>query len=445
LRLFSRFNQMQTIPATARAALYKIALQRLAAFGLCFLILLARRPSIVTRPQFWAEDGTVFFRDQLMLGFGALAQPYAGYLHLISRLIAAVTGLFPAYWAPLCYGLGALLVAAFCCSEFAQPKYRVFLTSDILCLVLCIAMAAAFPSYELVGNLANLQWFILVAAIPFVLAPAPAVSHPARALYFLLGILLGLSAPALLILMPVLFLKRGRSRFSALPSGLTLGLAVQLAVFTHGVGSNQPLSLQALGSTIKAALVALSNQVILPSLIGQRHAFSLATKGPSYIGPLVLTAFACFLITLYTSFSPDDRRKLLASVWFILSSLALSLAARESVRGLLPDFSHAVRFGADRYFFCACCVFAYCLALAAAQWGRHALAGNSKNAALFALLFALSAIVNFKIGPLRDLHWAIYAPQVDEWSNARQHGLPHPPVSVPISPEPWHIDLPPLR
>jgi hypothetical protein len=431
---------METIPVNI-----KIALRRPVTFGLCLLLLFARRPSTLTRPQFWAEDGTVFFRDQLMLGFGALSQPYAGYLHLISRLIAEIAGAFPAHWAPLCYGLGALLVAAFCCSEFAEPKYRIFLGSDILRLVLCMAMAAAFPSYELVGNLANLQWFILVAAIPFALAPAPSMRHPVKGLYFLLGVLLGLSAPALLILIPVLFLKRGRSRFSPLPIGLVAGLLLQLVVFSRGAGVNRPHSWQLLGEIVKTTLVALSNQVILPSLIGQRHAFSLATKGPHYAAPLVLLAFACFLIALYISLRPSDRWKLLAALWLILSSLALSLAAREGVRSLLSNFSHAIRFGADRYFFCGCCLFAYCLALAASHWGRKALAVNPKNAALFALVFALSGIVNVKIGPLRDLHWAIYAPQIDAWSQSRRHGLPHPPVSVPVNPDPWTLDLPALR
>jgi hypothetical protein len=308
-----------------------------------------------------------------------------------------------------------------------------------------MAMAATFPCYELVGNLANLQWFILVAAIPFALAPAPSMRHPVKGLYFLLGVLLGLSAPALLILIPVLFLKHGRSRFSPLPIGLFAGLLLQLVVFSRGASVNQAHSWQLLGEIVKTTLVALSNQVILPSLIGQRHAFSLATKGPPYAGLAVLIAFACLWVTLYASLPSSDRWKLLAALWLILSSLALSLAAREGVRNLLSNFSHAIRFGADRYFFCGCCLFAYCLALAASHWGRQALADNPKNATLFALLFALSTIVNFKIGPLRDLHWAIYARQIDAWSQSRRHGLPHPPVAVPVNPEPWTLDLPALR
>jgi hypothetical protein len=431
---------MLTIQASTRPAL-----PRLTIFGLCFFLLFARRPSTLTRPQFWAEDGTVFFRDRVVLGLRALWHPYAGYLHLISRCIAEVAGLFPAHWAPLCYGLAALLVAAFCCSEFAEQKYRIFLPNDILRVTLCVAMAAAFPCYELVGNLANLQWFILVAAIPFLLSPAPPMSNPAKVLYFLLGALLGLSAPALLIVVPLLLLKGVRDRFSALPFGLSLGLAAQLAVFGRNADANHPLSFHALTNTIKTTFIALSNQVILPSLIGQRHTFSLVTKGSSSTGPLVLAAFACFLVALYTSLSSSDRWKVLASVWLILSSLALSLAARDGVRSLLSGFSHAIRFGADRYFFCGCCLFAYCLSLAASHWGRQALAGQPRNAAAFALLFALSATVNFKIGPLRDLHWDGYAPQIDEWTHARRSGRPHPPVSVPVSPEPWTIELPPLH
>ncbi len=42
----------------------------------------------VTRATTWAEDGGIFLREQLAYGAGdTLLRPYAGYLHLVPRLL----------------------------------------------------------------------------------------------------------------------------------------------------------------------------------------------------------------------------------------------------------------------------------------------------------------------------------------------------------------------
>jgi len=65
------------------------------------LIIVARRPDAVTNPQFWEEDGFVFFYQNLMLGFwGALRMLHEGFPYLIQRLIAAAGGAVPFTLAP---------------------------------------------------------------------------------------------------------------------------------------------------------------------------------------------------------------------------------------------------------------------------------------------------------------------------------------------------------
>src|SRR3954469_13020568 len=54
----------------------------------CGGILFARRPDMVLNPQFWAEDGPVFFAQARIHGIAALVEPYAGYFHTVLRLVA---------------------------------------------------------------------------------------------------------------------------------------------------------------------------------------------------------------------------------------------------------------------------------------------------------------------------------------------------------------------
>ncbi|HEX6492672.1 MAG TPA: hypothetical protein VF112_04115, partial [Candidatus Dormibacteraeota bacterium] len=81
---------MRRAPGRA-AALDGTAVQWLAIAGYVLLaagILVARRPDAVTHPQFWAEDGTVYYADAYNRGASALLSPGAGYLVLTPRLTA---------------------------------------------------------------------------------------------------------------------------------------------------------------------------------------------------------------------------------------------------------------------------------------------------------------------------------------------------------------------
>jgi hypothetical protein len=338
----------------------------------------------------------------------------------------------------------ALILAAISCSMFALNRYRTLMTSDVLRFVLCILMAAALPAYELVGNMANVQWFLVVAAIPFTLTGKPALQRFCS-LQLLIGLAISLSAPALLILMPIILWPTNMRRLSSMSFGLILGLAIQLVLFVEATSSpNTIFSTKNMSESLRATAVALSNQVILPTLLGQRHAYSLVTNF-SNVGPSVFLLFVVLVTCVGTRLPTPDRPTLLSAVWLTVASMALSFETRESVRALLPDFSHAVRFGADRYFFCSCCMFTFCLALIFEQWTRRAPNGKSfRREASFLLIFLLSGVVNFKIGPLADKDWHMYAAEVNEWKEAHLIGSPHHSISVPVNPTPWHLDLPTL-
>src|SRR5258707_11015955 len=126
-----------------KSALINPGYQRfLALSGMIFLLLVLRRPDAITNPQFWAEDGPVFFFGQIShTGLSALMVPYAGYLLGVPRLVAAFAALFPASSAPLIFNLFALAIAAFCCSLFSLNWYRYLLQSDSLRAAACWGIA----------------------------------------------------------------------------------------------------------------------------------------------------------------------------------------------------------------------------------------------------------------------------------------------------------------
>ena len=87
------------------------------------IILFIRKTDSILNPQFWAEDGTVFFLDQHHDGVSSIFKPYAGYFNLVSRIVAFLADLvFPVIAAP--YVPGAL--------EYIQKsseKYKLFIST----------------------------------------------------------------------------------------------------------------------------------------------------------------------------------------------------------------------------------------------------------------------------------------------------------------------------
>jgi hypothetical protein len=73
----------------------------------------SRLPGALLHPQFFAEDGWVWYQQAYNLHwFRSLGITQAGYLQTLPRLVAGVTLLFPMQWAPLIMNLAGAVVQA---------------------------------------------------------------------------------------------------------------------------------------------------------------------------------------------------------------------------------------------------------------------------------------------------------------------------------------------
>src|ERR1700747_49024 len=80
----------------------------IAVVAACLLVL--RGGPRLRDAAFFAEDGQIFLSQAHNDCFKAVVEPYAGYLHLVPRIIAALLEPFPVTAAPVLYALAALLV-----------------------------------------------------------------------------------------------------------------------------------------------------------------------------------------------------------------------------------------------------------------------------------------------------------------------------------------------
>ena len=82
----------------------------------CAALLALRKPWALHTPQFWAEDGEIFMKQDDAWGAGAILSPYNGYLLLLPRLIAWIASHTAdvAWWPAIYNGLAfALSVGLF--------------------------------------------------------------------------------------------------------------------------------------------------------------------------------------------------------------------------------------------------------------------------------------------------------------------------------------------
>jgi hypothetical protein len=119
----------------------------------------------ITRTTVWAEDGGIFLRERVALGpVDSLLHPYAGYLHLVPRLLVDLGWAMPIedYARVLSLGactvVGVVAAAVFVLARDVVPSWPFRLVLAAVPAILPLA------PYEIAGNAANLHWFLLFAA-----------------------------------------------------------------------------------------------------------------------------------------------------------------------------------------------------------------------------------------------------------------------------------------
>lgn len=132
---------------------------------LCFVEIFLRRPGTLLYAQPWAEDGGVFISQGLRYGFQSMLLPYAGYLHLIPRLVA-LFAIAVSQWSgsgivlvPFLMNFTAIILAAMAVASIVTPSFD-WLTPRKYRILLAIGILAAPYSPSIFGTITDIQWFL---------------------------------------------------------------------------------------------------------------------------------------------------------------------------------------------------------------------------------------------------------------------------------------------
>jgi hypothetical protein len=403
-----------------------------------FLLLFLKRPDALLAAQFFAEDGRIFFHDQLLFGAGeAFLLPYAGYLLFVPRTVAMLGSLFPIEAAPTIYNAAALLIAACCCAVFCLPAFRWIIASDALRFAVCCLIATALDSGELSGTITQIQWYLQLAGILLVLYYSRE-EFPHKvwvdALLAVFLLVISLSVPLMILVAPaavwMVLRARGTAKIPAV--ALLAGVAVQLYVYANaGMGRGQSVLFN-FREVIPSTGVYLAFRPVLGSLMGRAPAAALSARGTFIPSLLVGIAVLLWLTWLWRKADSQTRWNVRGCLYFAVASAMLAVGARN-----LPRSSQAITFGGERYFYLASC----CLVLLVAiTFERFAWNPWVKVAAL-AVIFAAGLWGNFKVPAYADFHWDLYCERIAQWEDeVRSAGVVHA-ISVPLNPARPHWAL----
>lgn len=255
---------------------------------------LVRQPGIGAFDTVWAEDGQIFLSDAVDKGLlGAIATPYAGYYHLLPRLLAQLAALVGPGAVPgvlavesaLCTAIAALLVYVVSGAHLRGPLSRLLVSAVVVVMPL---------ADEVPDSIANLHWIGLYAVF-WVLLWIPRGTAGRIVGVTVIGLVAGsdilvLSYLPLALLRATRRLPDGRrDRHGLLLAGvLGTGLAIQVAGLLVGP-SSRPLSPNPV-----PVLTGVVLRVVPSALIGEQW----LGPNPHHARWLALTAVAWLLLAV---------------------------------------------------------------------------------------------------------------------------------------------------
>lgn len=383
------------------------------------IAVISRRPDVLLNPQFWAEDGQMWFAQAYNLGWlHALSLPFGGYLNSLPRLVAAAALWIPLRFAPLlmnCVGitlqaLPANILLSARCSSWGSLSLR----------LLYSAIYLALPnSWEIHVNMTDAHFHL--ALVAFLLATGlPATNWQWKS--FDIGVLLlsGLTGPWSLVLLPLvlIFWWMRRYRWSLIVAGITAFCAVTQAVMLLSSSGAAARPSPHLGATPMLLLRILAGDIFLGSLFGGNH---FGANGPRLA--IVLIALLGASVLFHTLLKAPVELKLF--ILFCCALLAASLN-RPLIITSLPQWRALLVIPGARYWFYPMLAFLWSLVWCASEDRNKFF---QKLGVLALLLMMIGVVRDWKYSPYKDMNFREYARKFNTAPSGTW-------VEIPINPAP---------
>jgi hypothetical protein len=134
-------------------------------FLICSIVFILRRPDMITNPQPWAEDGSVFISEALSDGLHSIFIIYAGYYHLIPRIVTYLSIHFSISlgqgikYTPLFMNMISIIISVSCAMFITTNRFEWIATRPWRILI-ALSIIVIPTGFEIFGTITNVQWWL---------------------------------------------------------------------------------------------------------------------------------------------------------------------------------------------------------------------------------------------------------------------------------------------
>jgi hypothetical protein len=403
-------------------------------FAIAFVLLVLKSPDALTLPQFWAEDGAIFFEQQLYRSWPPLLTPYAGYLHTAPRLVAWVSSGLDPVFVPLAYNVAAITIDALCIA-FVSMRLRPWFSCWPVFLSFFILPTAG----DIFGNLTNVQWFMQFALAAACFTPGSVAGSKSLRIAGYIGLgIAALTGPFSLLVGAIAV----TAQLASTQLRGQVGLAAVLAEAGRQI-QRTPTLIVVGGALLQTGILWTSkpvspwsyelrpDQVIDMGLVGLHNSFYALTVSRPFMTwhlvQLAILATALLLFLVNTLKRPNLAAVI--GMMFIAAGAAQPLVAYSSNAVLQYQRLNTAAVS-SRYFYLLS-VSTVWVSWEFLKWRFPERLPQITSALVIALVLLGVAEPNyFRREPLFDLHWKQHALLLD--------GRP---LDIPLNPVPFRIKV----
>ncbi len=395
---------------------------QLIVFLFAALLVVARRPDVITHPQFFAEDGTIFYADAYKLGWlHSLFLPHAGYLDVFIRIVAALAVQIPFRYAPLFLNLVGIVAQVLPVNFLASSRCAA-LGALPTRLLLGLAYLAMPNSRELDVVITNSVWHLALLALLVVVASPPSSRSGQFGDLSILA-LSCLSGPYCVLLAPVALAMWWfrKSRWRLILAGVTVAIAL-LQLWTL---QNAPPDIRfkaPLGASLQLLIDMVAGHVYLAAISGQKD--YLAMYGFTFLC-VIATAGTGLLVYVLLKARLEFKLCLVYCLLIFAASLESPLVSRT-----VPQWPILASAYGIRYWFFPMLALVWSLI-----WCSVSANMPVKVLSIVVLVFMLRGVTrDWKYPPFPDSNFSKAA---SEFEAAAPGAL----VEIPLYPDGWTLRL----
>lgn len=394
-----------------------------------FIILVMRRPDIITHAQPWAEDGKIWMADIYNNGLlSSLFLPQNGYFQTISRLTYAISMLFGISNAALganviailtrCFFIGFILSSRM---RFAPLQYR---------LAVAVYFILMPNQEEGFVNITNIHWYLSMYLVAVVMSE-DGYGVAWKAHDYTLLIISALSGPFVVFIAPCLLLKRTCERggitnaikgINAFDAIMAICCIIQVAAIL--LSPDTARSSAPLGASVGMLVKIIAYRIVAGSFVNNEFIASMP-----YEKWICLSLFVAFIVpAVYFFFKSGWRFKVALIFPVLMIGFALAKPMMSITDPQWPVFFGPVN--GQRYFFVTNFAF-YCFVLFLIS--RIKLKSKFVIPA-FSLITAAILLPGFRMAPMPE---SGFRHDIDKFDKAPQGER----VNIRINPPGWTMTL----